>query len=84
MTYSFEEPTQAPRGANISNIEARARIIANHRLTRFFVPEFDNNVVDHRQVISQSKPKPIGPYTSPVTEGLLNLVKEESSRNGGR
>lgn len=84
MAYQYLEPTQAPRGPEVTSLEARKRIISNARLARYFVPEFDQGNQGHRQIIKQSKRKPLGPYTSPVDEGLINLVKESEKKiNGG-
>ncbi len=77
MAYKYLEPTIAPRGQEITSIAARQRIIANARLVTYRIPQFDNTDVGSRQVVKQSKNKPLAPYTSPVSEGLLNLVNEE-------
>lgn len=84
MAYRYLEPTIAPRGAEIMNIEARKRIIANARLVNYQAPAPNDNQVGERQLVKQERRKPLQPYTSPVSEGLLELVKEEEKRaNGG-
>ena len=80
MTYVYLEPTKAPRHAEIMNIAARRRIITNARLATYRIPVPNDNVVGHRQLVSQKKRKPLEPYTSPVTEGLLALVEEQNNR----
>lgn len=83
MTNRYVEPTIAPRGPEITSIEARHRINANARLSTYRDPVPYGNVVGYRQVFSQVKRKPLGPYTSPVSEGLMELVNgnERSANN---
>ena len=83
MAYRYLEPTQAPRGAEIMNIEARKRIIANARLANYQSPTPNDFQVGARQIVKQEKRQPLSPYTSPVSEGLLELVKEEEARSNG-
>lgn len=77
MVHKYREPTQAPRGPELVSLEGRKRVIANARLARYNIPPSNDKVVGHRQVpIDQGRPPKIGPYTSPVREGLMNLVEE--------
>jgi len=80
MANYYLEPTIAPRGPEITSIEARHRRNANARLSRYRDPVPNGMNTGYRQVFGQSKRKPLAPYTSPVSEGLTQLV-ESNERN---
>lgn len=83
MANYYLEPTVAPRGPEMSSIEERHRINANARLSRYRDPVINGMNTGYRQVFSQVKRKPLAPYTSPVSEGLMELVEntERSKSN---
>lgn len=81
MANYYLEPTIAPRGPEVTSIEERHRINANARLSRYRDPVPNGMDTGYRQVFSQVKRKPLAPYTSPVSEGLEQLVENtERSR----
>lgn len=83
MANYYLEPTVAPRGPEMSSIEARHRINANARLSSYRDPIPNGMNTGYRQVFSQVERKPLAPYTSPVSEGLMDLVEntERSEAN---
>lgn len=83
MPYQYLEPTQPPRGAEITTLEARKRIIANARLANYQDPQPFNGKVQHRQLVKQVRRIPLEPYTTPVSEGLTALVAEQEKRTNG-
>ena len=81
MANYYLEPTIAPRGPEMSSIEARHRTNANARLSRYRDPVSNGMNTGYRQVFSQVKRKPLAPFTSPVSEGLEQLVEGRNRRD---
>lgn len=80
MPNYYLEPTISPRGQEVTQLEAKRRAQANARLNRYKVPVRFDNMVQHRQRMAQGKSAPVGPYTSPVQEGLLGMIGEEGDQ----
>jgi hypothetical protein len=76
MAYLYEEPTKPPRGPEVTTLEATRRRNVRAQLHRHQIPDYEKSEVPYRLMIEESRKKPLGPYSSPTSEGLANLVNE--------